>query len=273
MVSQGITDYELYADAKSDRIIVRFPWKEDSDQNAIEAIEEISSTAQLTFRPGDGHETTDVDSNGGYVYKTPSGDTAKTILMDGSYVESATAGMTTDKTTGKNSYVVQLKLKSSGDKNGKERFADITKEYLNQQVSIWMDDIMLSAPKVEAEITDGNAVISGDFTAKEAQGLASKINAGALPFQLETSNYGTISATLGENSLVAMAYAGVIAFIIIAIIMILFYRLPGFVAVISLLGQMGLAIAAVSGYFPVFSSFTMTLPRYCGSYSFNRYGR
>ena len=210
MVSQGITDYELYADAKSDRIIVRFPWKEDSDQNAIEAIEEISSTAQLTFRPGDGHETTDVDSNGEYVYKTPSGDTAKTILMDGSYVESATAGMTTDKTTGKNSYVVQLKLKSSGDKNGKERFADITKEYLNQQVSIWMDDIMLSAPKVEAEITDGNAVISGDFTAKEAQDLASKINAGALPFQLETSNYGTISATLGENSLVAMAYAGLI---------------------------------------------------------------
>ena len=260
MVSQGITDYELYADAKSDRIIVRFPWKEDSDQNAIEAIEEISSTAQLTFRPGKEYSTTDVDSNGEYVYKTPSGDTAKTILMDGSYVESATAGMTTDKSTGKNSYVVQLKLKSDGDKNGKELFGNITKEYLNQTVSIWMDDIMLSAPTVNAEITDGNAVISGDFTAKEAQDLASKINA----FQLETSNYGTISATLGENSLVAMAYAGVIAFILIAIIMILFYRLPGFVAVISLLGQMGLAIAAVSGYFPVFSSFTMTLPGIAG---------
>ena len=253
MVSQGITDYELYADAKSDRIIVRFPWKEDSDQNAIEAIEEISSTAQLTFRPGKEYSTTDVDSNGEYVYKTPSGDTAKTILMDGSYVESATAGMTTDQSTGKNSYVVQLKLKSDGDKNGKELFGNITKEYLNQTVSIWMDDIMLSAPTVNAEITDGNAVISGDFTAKEAQDLASKINAGALPFQLETSNYGTISATLGENSLVAMAYAGVIAFIIIAIIMILFYRLPGFVAVISLLG-----------YFPVFSSFTMTLPGIAG---------
>ena len=261
MVSQGITDYELYADAKSDRIIVRFPWKEDSNQNAIEAIEEISSTAQLTFRPGKEYSTTDVDSNGEYVYKTPSGDTAKTILMDGSYVESATAGMTTDQSTGKNSYVVQLKLKSDGDKNGKELFGNITKEYLNQTVSIWMDDIMLSYPTVNAEITDGNAVISGDFTAKEAQDLASKINAGAL---LETSNYGTISATLGENSLVAMAYAGVIAFIIIAIIMILFYRLPGFVAVISLLGQMGLAIAAVSGYFPVFSSFTMTLPGIAG---------
>ena len=86
--------------------------------------------------------------------------------MDGSYVESATAGMTTDQSTGKNSYVVQLKLKSDGDKNGKELFGNITKEYLNQTVSIWMDDIMLSYPTVNAEITDGNAVISGDFTAK-----------------------------------------------------------------------------------------------------------
>ena len=90
MVSQGITDYELYADAKSDRIIVRFPWKEDSNQNAIEAIEEISSTAQLTFRPGKEYSTTDVDSNGEYVYKTPTGDTAKTILMDGSYAKRKT---------------------------------------------------------------------------------------------------------------------------------------------------------------------------------------
>ncbi len=100
-----------------------------------------------------------------------------------------------------------------------------------------------------------------------------KINAGALPFQLETSNYGTISATLGENSLVAMAYAGVIAFIIIAIIMILFYRLPGFVAVISLLGQMGLAICGCIRLLPCILFIHNDAPRYCGSYPFNRYGR
>lgn len=53
MVSQGITDYELYADAKSDRIIVRFPWKEDSNQNAIEAIEDFfNSTAYFPSRKG-----------------------------------------------------------------------------------------------------------------------------------------------------------------------------------------------------------------------------
>ena len=96
MVSQGITDYELYADRNSDRIIVRFPWKSDEKEfNAVEAIEEISSTALLTFRPGNSYESTDVDANGEYVYKTPTGDTA-TVLMDGSMVQSAEAGYYTE---------------------------------------------------------------------------------------------------------------------------------------------------------------------------------
>ncbi len=263
MISQGITDYELYADKSSDRIIVRFPWKSDGDtQNAVEAIDEISSTAQLTFRPGKSYETTDIGSDGSYVYKTPTGETA-TVLMDGSYVEKAEPQYYQDD-QGNNKYVVSLTLKDDGEKNGKERFGEITTEYLNQTISIWMDDIMISAPTVNSAITDGKAQIEGSFTAEEATELAQKINAGALPFQLETTNYGVISATLGENSLIAMAYAAVIAFIIIALIMIIFYRLPGFIAVISLFGQMGLAIAAVSGYFTAIPSFTMTLPGIAG---------
>ena len=147
---------------------------------------------------------------------------------------------------------------------GAKTFGEITSQYVNNTISIWMDDIMLSAPTVNSAITDGKAQIEGDFTAKEATDLANKINAGALPFQLETVSNGSISATLGENSLVAMAYAGIIAFIIISLIMIIFYRLPGFIAVISLLGQMGLTIAAVSGYFTTIPSFTMTLPGIAG---------
>lgn len=263
MVSQGITDYELYADKGSDRIIVRFPWKsEDDTQNAVEAIDEISSTAQLTFRPGKSYASTDIGSDGSYVYKTPTGDT-ETVLMDGSYIEKAEAQYY-QADDGTRKYVVSLTFKDSGDKNGKERFGEITTEYVNQTISIWMDDIMLSAPTVNSAITDGKAQIEGNFTAEEASQLAEKINAGALPFQLETSNYGVISATLGENSLLAMGYAAVIAFIIIALIMIVFYRLPGFIAVISLIGQMGLAIAAVSGYFTAIPSFTMTLPGIAG---------
>ena len=123
---------------------------------------------------------------------------------------------------------------------------------------------MLSAPTVNSAITDGKAQIEGNFTVETAKALADKINAGALPFQLETVSNGSVSPTLGENSLMAMAYAGVIAFIVISLIMLIFYRLPGFIAVISLLGQMGLSIAAVSGFFTTIPSFTMTLPGIAG---------
>lgn len=259
MISQGITDYELYADKNSDRIIVRFPWKSDEkDYNAVEAIDEISSTAQLTFRPGNSYADTEVGSDGSYVYKTPTGDT-ETILMDGSMVESATANVYQDE-SGTSQYVVSLNFTDEG----KDKFAEITSEYVGSAISIWMDDIMISAPTVNSAITDGKAQIEGDFTASEATELANKISAGALPFQLETVSNGSISATLGENSLTAMAYAGVIALIVIVLIMIIFYRLPGFVASIALIGQVGLSIAAVSGYFTTIPSFTMTLPGIAG---------
>lgn len=256
MVSNNITDYELYADYTTDRIIVRYPWKEDEENfDPEEAIQEISATAQLTFRPGNSYATTDIDADGNPVYKTPTGDTEE-ILMDGSNVESAQAGI--DTSSGTNNYIVSLRLKDA------DLFADITEQYQGQTVSIWMDDIMLSAPTVNAVITDGNAMIEGDFTAEEASQLAMQINAGALPFELETASFGSISPTLGSSSLVAMAYAGVIAFIIIAVFMLIMYRLPGFIAVIALLGQMGFSIAAISGYFPIFPSFTMTLPGVAG---------
>lgn len=262
MVSTGITDYELYADYNSDRIIVRFPWKEDDTSHDVqEAIEEISSTAELTFRPGNSYETTSIGSDGEPVYKTPKDDT-KTVLMDGSAVKKAQAGIDSSSSSSSKSsnYVVSLELNDKGTKT----FADITEKYNGQVVSIWMDDIMLSAPTIQEKITGGKAQISGSFTAEEATALAEKINAGALPFKLKTSSYGSVSASLGENSLTAMAYAGVIALILISLFMIIMYRLPGCIAVIALLGQMGITVAAMSGYFTVFNSFTMTLPGIAG---------
>ena len=242
--------------SSNDRIIVRFPWKSDEkDFDPATAIEEISSTAELTFRPGKSYETTEVGSDGNPVYKTPKDDTTE-VLMNGSYIKSAQAVVNQED----NSYAVSIEFNDEG----KQLFGDITTKYLKKTISIWMDDVMISAPTVDTVITDGKAQITGDFDAESATALANKINAGALPFKLETVSSSNISPTLGENSLTAMAYAGVIAFIVIAIIMIAMYRLTGVIAVISLAGQMGLAIAAVSGYFTTISSFTMTLPGIAG---------
>lgn len=237
MVSNGITDYELYADYGSDRIIVRFPWKEDeTDFDPVKAVNELAATAHLSFRNSSGEE-----------------------LMDGSAVASAKAGVDTSQdSTGQ--YLVLLDLTDEGAKI----FADITEQYLQQQIAIYMDEIMLSNPTVQAVISDGSAQISGDFTAEEAVKLANQINGGALPFDLETASYSAISPTLGQNSLTAMGYAAIIAIAIIAVFMIARYRVPGFVAVVALIGQMALSIAAVTRYFNVFQSFTMTLPGIAG---------
>lgn len=237
MVSNGITDYEIYADYGSDRIIVRFPWKEDDTEfDPVKAVDELAATANLTFR-------------------NPSGET----VMDGSAVASASVGVDTS-TSSTGEYVVQLELNSEGA----QTFAQVTEEYLNQQISIYMDDTLLSSPTVQAVISDGHAQITGNFDAESATKLANQINGGALPFSLTAASYSGISPTLGQNSLTAMGYAAIIAFILIALFMIIRYRVPGFVAVIALIGQMALAIAAVTRYFPAFDSFTMTLPGIAG---------
>ena len=236
MVSQGITDYELYSDNNSKRIIVRFPWKEnDEDFDPVKAVDELAATAHLSFRNPDGEE-----------------------VMNGSAVKSASARVSTE--SGKNEYMVLLELNDEG----KQLFADITEQYLKQAISIYMDDTLLSAPTVQAHITDGSAQITGNFTAEEAQTLANQINGGALPFTLKVASYSGISPTLGQNSLTAMGYAAIIAFVLIALFMIIRYRIPGLIAVIALAGQMALSIVAITRYFGVFNSFTMTLPGIAG---------
>ncbi|MBQ1388867.1 MAG: protein translocase subunit SecD [Clostridia bacterium] len=258
LVSSSITDYELYADDSSQRIIVRFPWKEDTtNYDPNEAIEEIAATAKLTFRPGNSYTTVDYDADGNPIMKTPKDETEE-ILLDGSMITKAEPNVYDDN--GKIQYVVSLEFNDEGT----EKFKEATTTYLNQTISIWMDDVMLSYPNVNEVISEGKAQISGSFTAEEATALATKINAGALPFSLETVNVSSISPTLGQNSLYAMGIAAIIALCFITVFMIIAFRIPGLVAVIALAGQMSIIIIAVSGYFPVFNSFTMTLPGIAG---------
>ena len=103
MVSQNITDYELYTDATNNRIIVRFPWRSDeTDFDPEEAINELSATAQLTFREGMEYETTDYAEDGSPVYKTPTGTTEENIILEGSDVVTAEPmAMMQDQETGR----------------------------------------------------------------------------------------------------------------------------------------------------------------------------
>lgn len=247
LVLKNITDYEIYADVNNDQVVVRFPWSADeANYDPTEAIGEIGQTAQLAFHIGG-----DTDSETG----KPTGD----LVLTGNDVQSAKAEINQET----HEYVVSLELKESG----KKAFADATAKQKEAKgtISIWLDDQMISNPTVSAHITDGMAVISGGFTTMaEAQDLANLITSGSLPFELEVKSSGTINPTMGEKALDAMVLAGVIAFLLIAVFMLIYYRVPGFVAVIALIGQVAGSIAAVSGYFGFFNSFTLTLPGIAG---------
>ena len=123
---------------------------------------------------------------------------------------------------------------------------------------------MISEPSVSAVISDGKATISGNFTYESAKELADKINAGALPFALETTSFKTISPTMGEGALNAMVIAGLITCAFIVIYMISLYRLLGVIASICLVGQIAGMLAAVSGWFGFMDSNTLTIPGIAG---------
>ena len=238
LVGLGITDYESYVDSNKDRIIVRFPWKTgEADFNPQTAIDEIGTTAKMVFRKGstaDGEE-----------------------ILSGDDVTSANAAY--NETEG---WVVQLKFNSAGA----AAFADATTEQAanNGTISIWLDDENISTATVNEAITGGEAIIKGNFDQDSASTLANQINSGALPFALSAESYSTISPSLGAKSLEVMVLAGIIAFALVAVMMIVRYRLPGTIATISLFGQVVATLAVVSGYFTVFPGSTLTLPGIAG---------
>lgn len=265
MIAEGITDYEAYADNQNDQVIVRFPWEHGANEDAAELIKTLGSTELLEM----------------YLYTNTGTDPTKKpdkadFVLDGNMVESATVTIDQEKSRP----VVQLTLKPEG----KIAFANATKKQYDLNVknygvatssykyaiAIWRGDEFVSSPNVTAHIADGNAIITMNegYTNEQAYevatSMANQINAGSLPFSITNKNHSIISPTLGERSLEIMVLAGIIALILVSIFMIVYYRLPGLVAVIALIGQVAGSIAAVSGYFGFFNSFTLTLPGIAG---------
>ncbi|MCQ2469245.1 MAG: SecD/SecF family protein translocase subunit, partial [Ruminococcus sp.] len=252
LTSLGITDNEVYSDEKSDRIIVRFPWQVgESDFDPEAAVKELGEMAELTFRKGTDSETGEDGET------IPTGE----IVLNGSDIASAQAQYRPDD-NGEYEYLVALSLKESGT----QKFAEATSELAGSStpISIWMDNTMISAPSVNNAITDGNAVISGNFDQESSKKLADQINSGALPFKMETKSFKTISPTMGEGSLDAILLAAAIAFAAIAVYMMVLYKLPGTVAVIALIGQVAGSLAAITGWFGFMNGSTLTIPGIAG---------
>ncbi len=223
---KGYYDAEVSKEGEK-RIRVEIPGVEDAEST----VQEIGEAAHLTFRA--------MNEDG----------TPGEILVDGTNV--ADAG----KDLQGNSVVVTLKF----DSTGTIAFAEATANNIGKQIGIYMDDILLSAPTVNSSITDGQAVITGDFSAEMAEDLAAKIRAGSLPFSLKALEYNAVGARLGADSLTTSVKAGVIGIALVFLFMLIVYRIPGLVADIALVGYISINLLIMSLF-----SVTLTLPGVAG---------
>jgi len=150
--------------------------------------------------------------------------------LTGEYLQSSQLQF--DQTSGAPEVSLQFNAK------GADLFATITKNNVGRKLAIFLDGYMESIPTIQQEIDGGNAVISGGFTGstgiKDAKSLVDNLNLGALPIPIQLISTQTIGASLGHDAVAASTKAGMIAFIVIAIFLILIYRLPGFLAVVAL---------------------------------------
>jgi len=175
----------------------------------------------------------------------------KNTELTGKYLKRATVQFNPND----NSPEVSLEF----DDQGAKYFADITKRNIGKQVSIFLDGYPISSPTVNEAITGGKAVISGRFNVTEAKLLSQRLNAGALPVPISLVNQQTIGASLGQKSVDDSFKAGYIGFALVALFMILFYRLPGVLSVVAL-AIYGLIVLSIFKLWPV----TLTLSGLAG---------
>ncbi|MEK9180774.1 MAG: protein translocase subunit SecD [Patescibacteria group bacterium] len=135
---------------------------------------------------------------------------------------------------------------------GAQLFSEITQRNLGRRLAIFLDGELLSAPTVQSQITEGRASITGNFTLDEAKQLVTRLNSGALPVPIQLLSQQNIGPTLGKISITKSLLAGMIGLIIVALLMLVYYRLPGLLSVIALLVYTAISLS-------IFKLFNITL--------------
>ncbi len=159
------------------------------------------------------------------------------VDVEGTQVASATSGLeVTQAGVTTNNWVVNIEFNGEGT----ERFAEVSQRLVAQQppqnqFGIVLDGLVVSAPRMNDPILDGQAQISGSFDRESANTLANQLNFGSLPLNFEVQSEEQISATLGSEHLRIGLISGVIGLVLVALYMVWQYRGLALFAVLSLL--------------------------------------
>jgi protein-export membrane protein SecD len=248
-----------------DRVIVQLPGVNDPQK----AVEVIGTTAQMEIRllplnlrpvqdPKDANNTLFTDAQGNQVDNATVRAQSELIVSGIDVKPTTTAGFSQGSTP-----AVFFELQGDGSR----KFAAVTTQAAAQgaqgttrYIPIFLDDKCISAPTVQSPITGGSGQISGGFaTVEEARQLAVLLNSGALPAPIDVVENRTVSATLGQDSLTKSLRAGAIGLVIVALFMIVYYRLSGVLANVALIVYCVLNLAVF-----VLVGGTLTLPGIAG---------
>jgi preprotein translocase subunit SecD len=171
-------------------------------------------------------------------------------LMSGADLGTVSVGM---NNVGK--YMVNFKLKDTASK----MFGEYTKAHIGDYLAIVLDDVVVSAPRIESAITEGSGQISGNYTQDSANELMIQLKYGSLPIPFKVAQSQAVGATLGQDSINKSVVAGIIGLAMVVIFMIVSYRLPGLLASLALAFYTALTFA-IYKLIPV----TLTLPGIAG---------
>ncbi len=206
-----------------DRLLVDLPGVTDVKA----AVDAIGKTPVLDFRLAKSSTGTTTDF-------APTG-------LTGEYLKSAELQFGAGSTALANQPVVVLHFTPDGAK----LFEKITSENVGTVLGIFLDGHPISTPVIKEAIPDGNATINGTFTPQQARDLVQNLNFGALPVPITLESSDTVGATLGESAFHKGLTAGAVGFALVALFMVLWYRLAGVVASLALVGYMLITIAII----------------------------
>jgi len=222
-----------FSNQGSHRLIVDLPGVTEVGK----AIDMIGQTPMLDFRTENPDKKATEQAKVGADGQVTVDASAKYILTDltGRYLDKATLEF--NQTTGEP--VVGLQF----NPQGAALFEKITRENVGKTVAIFLDGQPISIPTVNEAITGGKAQISGNFKAQDAKTLVGRLNSGALPVPISLISTQTIGPSLGSQATQAGVKAAIIGFLAIALFLILWYRLPGLIAVVALSIYVSLMLA------------------------------
>lgn len=161
--------------------------------------------------------------------------------LTGRYLSKASLQFGSGATAGLASPQILLTFNSEGAK----LFEELTKENVGSVLAIFLDGVAISTPVIQEAIPGGTAIINGQFTPAQARDLVKNLNFGALPVPIELQSSSAIGPTLGAAAISAGVVAGIIGFVIVALFMVFWYRLPGVIAVIALAEYVAAMLAVI----------------------------